>query len=277
MKTRAIWIVVVISLMVIGGCGGSSGEKSAAQGVVFEVLALDGEFMAEGTVYNDLNGDGVMDVAEPGIEGVTVTLTDSDDNVLDTTATDAAGKYAFAVNETGPYTIGIIEPAGYLLTTPNPVDITVTDTDVQVNFGLSIIPGFPVDVKPGSDVNPVNLRSNGVLPVAVLGSADFDVTTIDPSTILLNGVAPLRWSIEDVCGPSPDPQDPTAPMMDDNDDMEMPDGYDDLTLKFSTPEIAASLGEVARGDIVTLYFSAETTGGMTLTGEEDIRIVQIPK
>jgi hypothetical protein len=371
MNTRSIFILITITLMVLAGCGGSSGDKSTAASINFTVLQAEGDFLVEGTVYNDLNGDGIMDVGEAGIAGVTVALTDNDNNVLDTAATDAGGTYAFAVltegtykvfetdpagyvsttpnevvfeivdanvtvnfgdmalvptwsvygtvfddmnqngvmdmgevgvegvtvtlsgmgdittdavgvyafavNTAGPYMVGITEPAGYALTTANPVDITVTDADVQVDFGLHMYMDTPVDVKPGSDVNPVNLRSNGVLPVAVLGSADFDVTTIDPSTILLNGVAPLRWSIADVCGPSPYPQDPAAPMMDDNEDMEMPDGYDDLTLKFSTPEIAASLGEVARGDIVTLYFSAETTGGITLTGEEDIRIVQIPK
>lgn len=40
-----------------------------------------------------------------------------------------------------------------------------------------------IDIRPGSDVNPVNLRSRGALPVAVYGSDDFDVTQIDPSTL----------------------------------------------------------------------------------------------
>lgn len=39
-----------------------------------------------------------------------------------------------------------------------------------------------IDIKPGSGTNPVNPRSKGVIPVAVLGSIDFDATQIDYST-----------------------------------------------------------------------------------------------
>lgn len=64
-----------------------------------------------------------------------------------------------------------------------------------------------IDIKPGSYPNAINLSANGVIPVAVLGSADFDVNDVDPSTILLEG-AQLRakgksgncGSIEDVNG-----------------------------------------------------------------------------
>jgi hypothetical protein len=64
-----------------------------------------------------------------------------------------------------------------------------------------------VDIKPGSCPNPFNVKSKGVLPVAILGAEDFDVTMIDPSEILLSrdgieeGVPPLRWSYEDVATP----------------------------------------------------------------------------
>jgi hypothetical protein len=41
-----------------------------------------------------------------------------------------------------------------------------------------------IDIKPGSDPNAINLkRSTGVVPVAVLGSDDFDVMTIDVGTL----------------------------------------------------------------------------------------------
>ena len=43
--------------------------------------------------------------------------------------------------------------------------------------------GPACDVKPGSDVNPINTRSRGVIPVAILGSSSFDVNEIDPSTV----------------------------------------------------------------------------------------------
>lgn len=40
-----------------------------------------------------------------------------------------------------------------------------------------------VDIKPGSATNPVNLKSEGVIPVAILTTDDFDATTVDPMTV----------------------------------------------------------------------------------------------
>jgi hypothetical protein len=64
----------------------------------------------------------------------------------------------------------------------------------------------PFDIKPESCPNPLNTKSQGVLPVAILGTADFDVNTIDAASIRLAGVAPVRSTVEDVATPVADPQ-----------------------------------------------------------------------
>lgn len=46
-----------------------------------------------------------------------------------------------------------------------------------------------VDIKPMSDPNGINNDGHGVIPVAILGSATFDVTTINPATVALDGMA----------------------------------------------------------------------------------------
>jgi len=46
-----------------------------------------------------------------------------------------------------------------------------------------------IDIKPGSDPNCFNNDGHGVIPVAILGSADFDVTSIDPATVELESLA----------------------------------------------------------------------------------------
>lgn len=46
-----------------------------------------------------------------------------------------------------------------------------------------------IDVKPGSDPNCFNINGRGVIPVAILGSADFDVSEIDVGTLLFGGLA----------------------------------------------------------------------------------------
>jgi hypothetical protein len=94
-----------------------------------------------------------------------------------------------------------------------------------------------VDIKPVSCPNPLNVKSNGVIPVAILGTAELDVSQIDPSSVELAGVTPLRWSIEDVATPfngafQVDSLDCTE---------EGPDGIDDLTLKFDTQAVVEAI------------------------------------
>ncbi len=42
-----------------------------------------------------------------------------------------------------------------------------------------------IDIKPGSDLNSINLGSNGTIPVAIFSTVDFDATTVDPLTVTL--------------------------------------------------------------------------------------------
>ncbi len=63
-----------------------------------------------------------------------------------------------------------------------------------------------VDIKPCSCPNSFNPKKKGVLPVAILGTFDFDVTTVDPATVMVadgatDPIAPLRWAYEDVATP----------------------------------------------------------------------------
>jgi hypothetical protein len=39
-----------------------------------------------------------------------------------------------------------------------------------------------VDIKPGSDRNPINLKNSKIIPVAILTTATFDATTVDPQS-----------------------------------------------------------------------------------------------
>ena len=55
-----------------------------------------------------------------------------------------------------------------------------------------------IDIKPGNEQNNINLKSKGVVPVAILTTDDFDATTVDPSTAQLAGASPARWRLADV-------------------------------------------------------------------------------
>ena len=58
----------------------------------------------------------------------------------------------------------------------------------------------PIDIKPGSYPNSINLNSNGVVPVAVIGSADFSVEWIKPETVKFINAFAFKWSLENVNG-----------------------------------------------------------------------------
>ncbi len=77
----------------------------------------------------------------------------------------------------------------------------------QYDFAQSFYVTLPpievnIDIKPGSFPNAINPRSKGVIPVAILGSATFDVTTVDVTSLKFghNGATPVHYALEDVNG-----------------------------------------------------------------------------
>lgn len=102
------------------------------------------------TIWLDLDGDGVVDIGEPGLAGVTVTLTFTDPAgvpVTLTTVTDANGFYVFEDLPAGTFTITVDPstlPAGVDPThdvdgtaTPNVSTVTLADQQARadVDFG----------------------------------------------------------------------------------------------------------------------------------------------
>jgi len=124
-----------------------------------------------------------------------------------------------------------------------------------------------LDIKPQSCPNPFNTKAKGVLPVAILGTEDFDATTVDPATVLLEGVAPLRDSLEDVSRPV-DPREDVCDCTADTGD-----GYLDMTLKFDHQEILAALEPVSDGEVRVLTLTGMTFDGIPIEGQDCVIII----
>jgi len=110
-----------------------------------------------------------------------------------------------------------------------------------------------VDIKPGSDPNTINLGSNGKVPVAILGSADFDATTVDPYSVTLAGASVLLKGKA---------QTPMASVEDVNED-----GYDDLVVHVDTEAL-----ELSEDDTIAIL-EGETDDDTPIIGEDTIRVV----
>lgn len=156
------------------------------------------------------------------------------------------------------------------------IRLRFAEVDNQLWFNASVddiwlLRTVDVDIKPGSCPNPLNIKGVGVLPVAVLGTADFDVFTIDPASVRLGRVAPTLNSYEDVSTPVADSEDECACTT------EGPDGYVDLTLKFDPQEIIAMLGEVNDGDEFSVTLTAKDIGGLHIKGSDCVVIVDNTK
>lgn len=55
-----------------------------------------------------------------------------------------------------------------------------------------------IDVKPGSYPNSINLKSKGVIPVAVFTTDDFDATSISSNYISFAGAPAVKANFEDI-------------------------------------------------------------------------------
>jgi len=126
-------------------------------------------------VWNDLNGDGVQDPGEPGIEGVAVVLLNDNGDFLAEVTTDANGFYAFRDVCPGNYKIYVKEPncpptkLGGTSdpnkdSNPNPTELKLGETDYSVDFGFVCTPKEECGPCKGK-VTELCLKYNGNTPL----------------------------------------------------------------------------------------------------------------
>lgn len=129
------------------------------------------------------------------------------------------------------------------------MNIMVDDVSLDIDTVLPVA----IDIKPGSEPNCFNNNGNGVIPVAILGSADFDVTTIDAGSVMLEGLSvkavgksnKLLAHYEDVNS----------------------DGYNDLVVQIEDTDQVFEEGDT------TATVTGNLNNGMPIEGSDSICIV----
>ena len=112
------------------------GEFNPTLDAGFFNLASLGDF-----VWEDLNGNGIQDVNEPGVPGVTVTLTGTDgagNPVVLVMTTNQNGLYLFDNLVPGDYKVTFSDlPPGFVFTAPNQGGNDFFDSDADPNNGMT--------------------------------------------------------------------------------------------------------------------------------------------
>ncbi len=128
-----------------------------------------------------------------------------------------------------------------------------------------------LDIKPTSCPNPIDCRSMGNLPVAIVGTDSFDVTQVDPASVRLAGVAPIRWAYEDVTTPY---QPLTGKTGCRDCTTDGPDGILDMTFKFKSKDISNLMSGFEDRSCVLLDLTGNLLpeyGGTPIYGEDVVR------
>ncbi len=90
-------------------------------------------------VWLDCDADGIQDVNEVGVAGVTVKLLSSAGTVLATTTTDYQGNYLFNNLAPSDYAIQVVAPAGYSFTAKDRGTNDALDSDVDPTTGKTLV------------------------------------------------------------------------------------------------------------------------------------------
>lgn len=193
--------------------------------------------------YWDQTGSGIIDVYDP------------DGNLLLNLTNAGTGVQTITLSGIGPIGFIYFNSIG---------DGAGADID-----NLCIENAVAVDIKPTSCPNPLNVKSRGLIPVAILGAQGLDVTQISWAT--LEDVAPVKMAYEDVA----------TPVARDADRCECttagPDGYMDLVLHFDTQDIVNALGTVQDGMVLPLRIEGALLDGTMLGGSDCVRIIKKDK
>jgi hypothetical protein len=144
------------------------------------------------------------------------------------------------------------DPVNLTITAPSsnsgPVVVLINGKQLILNPGQTgqVV---PIDIKPDSFPNSINLGSKGTIPVAIISTATFDATMVNPTTVTLAG-APVKLKVNGK---------PMVSFQDVNSD-----GRLDLLLHVSTPALQLTSTDTEA------ILAGQTFGGTLIQGADSI-------
>ena len=147
-------------------------------------------------------------------------------------------------------------------------DVVLSVTDKDGGTGMDnltlTVPYFVVgiDITPGSTPNPIAMSNRGVLPVAILSTATFDATQVDPATVYLG---------DEVGTDTPVAQRNNGTYLASSQDVNG-DGRLDMVVQFRVPDLVAN-GDVTAGTTKLVLRGFEVDGCTNFRGEDAVVVV----
>jgi uncharacterized repeat protein (TIGR01451 family) len=130
-------------------------------------------------VWNDIDGDGVHDFGEPGIDGVIVTLVHPD-GTIETTTTSGGGLYLFTDLPAGNYQVIVGSgPSGYALTTVGSYNVSLSEGEIDLTNDFGFQP--PAQLGSIGDFVWFDSDGDGVQDAGEAGIGGVTVTLYDGS------------------------------------------------------------------------------------------------
>jgi len=234
-------VAVIVSILILGGLGINSAFGADSD---VNVITLDFGFTICFFEFSPIIidvGDKVTWKNSP-LSDIDSVISSSPDFVNQVVSSSTP--FSFTYNSAGTFSVFCH------------ADVVFPSLTVIVNANPDVV-SVSIDIKPGSDPNSVNCENlNGNVLVAVFGSADFDVSTIDKSTLKLNGIAVTevhdKIHIEDKNG----------------------DEFPDAVLHLDKAGVCEATQDASLKESVDATLTGSTIDDQDFEGTDDIRIVK---
>jgi PKD repeat protein len=172
---------------------------------------------------------------------------------------------ATLVGQTFTWTPGSGTAGTYLVTFKATDSGDLSDEEI---ITITVILPVKIDIKPGSCPNGFNRYEKGVTPVAIAGTFEFDVKTIDPTTITLNGVKASKWVYADTTTPYLGTTTCDCHTL-------AGDGIMDLMVYFPSTDVSSTILSSKIKDIINLNLSGLLKDGRTsIDGNDCVKIAK---